>query len=217
MLGIVTGLAAEARIARRLSACVEAGGGDEAGASRAAGRLIDRGCAVLLSFGLAGGLDPGLRPGDLVIPGAVAMPDPQDARFVADPGLTRLLGGPTHAVLLGGGPMLATAADKRIALAATGAVAVDLESAAVARIAARHGLPFAVLRAVCDPAGRDLPAAALAALDTEGRIRPGRVLAAVLRRPGGIPGLIRLGQDAAAARRTLLGRVAALGPLRWPP
>ena len=35
-----------------------------------------------------------------------------------------------------------------------GADAVDLESAAVARVAERMGLPFAVLRAVCDTADR---------------------------------------------------------------
>ncbi|HEY0205470.1 MAG TPA: nucleoside phosphorylase, partial [Acetobacteraceae bacterium] len=111
------------------------------------------------------------------------------------------------------GAILATTDAKAALHARTGAVAVDLESAAVARIAARHGVPFAVLRAVCDPAGRGLPRAALAALDSQGHIGPWRVAAAILARPGDIPGLIALGGDAARARLALVTRVRAIGRL----
>ena len=212
MIGVVTGLAAEARLARGLAARIDAGGGDERGAEQAAERLVAAGCGGLVSFGLAGGLDPDLAPGSLVIPETIIAAG-SEAGLACDPALLRRLGGATQRALLGGGPVLASAAAKRDARARTGAAAVDLESGAAARIALRHGLPFAALRAVCDPAWRDLPQAALVALDAHGRIGPLRVLAAVARRPADIPALIALARDAARARRGLLARVRAIGRL----
>jgi adenosylhomocysteine nucleosidase len=88
---------------------------------------------------------------------------------------------------------------------------VDLESGAVARVALAHGLPFAVLRAVADPAERNLPPAALLALDGAGRIGILRVLGSVFGNPGQILGLLALARDAAAARRALVGRVRTMG------
>lgn len=207
MFGIVVGLRAEARLARRLGAPVEAGGGTAAGAEAAAERLIRAGVRGLLSFGLAGGLDPALRPGDVLVPGRVL----SDAgSWAADPALRHALGLGCAGPVFGGGAVLATAAAKRGLYARTGAVAVDLESAAVARAAERHGLPFAVLRAVCDPASRDLPRAALVALDGAGRIGALRVLGAVAARPREVPALLALGADAARARRALAARLRRL-------
>ncbi len=201
-LGIVVGLEAEARIARRWTRHVAIGGGGAAGATRAADTLAPH-VTALLSFGLAGALDSALRAGDLVIP-ATILDGPES--WTADPALTARLGGPTHATMLGGGTILATAWDKAAAQARTGATAIDLESAAVARAAARHGLPFAVLRAIADPAHRSLPRAALVALDPQGRVGLLRVLTAALAEPRTWPALIALGRDAAHARATLLRR-----------
>lgn len=181
------------------------GGGDAAGAARAVAALAPT-VQALVSFGLAGGLDPALQPGDLLVPEAVVL---DGTRWPTDPTLSRALGGATPHTLLGGGPLLATAAQKRAARAASGAHAVDLESAAVAREAAARGMPFAVLRAVIDGAGTDLPQAALVALDARGRIGGLRVVFAALTHPAELPALIALGRAAAAARRALAGRVAA--------
>jgi len=189
---------------------VQAGGGGAAGAERAAEQLVQNGAKGLLSFGLAGGLDPGLVPGDLLNPAMVVL----DGKiWFTDPVLMARLGPTTPGALYGGGKVLATAAAKATLFHCTGAVAIDLESAAVARVAQQHGLPFAVLRAVCDAAGRDLPHAALVALDSAGRIGLLRIGGAVLARPWEVPNLIRLANDAARARRALMARVAAIGPL----
>ncbi len=203
-LGVVVGLEVEARLARRWGIPVAVGGGDAAGAARAAEALAP-GVRGFISFGLAGGLDPALRAGTLLVPDRVV--DGNDA-WETDGGLRAALGGGTGHVLLGGGAILATAVVKRTAWTA-GAHAVDLESAAVARVAAAAGKPYAVLRAVCDEAGRDLPAAALVALDVSGRIGAVRVGLAVLRRPGQLPALLGLARDAARARAALAGRVRA--------
>ncbi len=208
-LGVVVGLAAEARIARALRAVVTIGGGTPGGAEMAAESLAAGGANGLLSFGLAGGLDPALRPGDLLVPRAVRA---FGQSWPADPGLLAVLGGPTIELLLSEATVVASAAAKRRLWQATGAAAVDLESGAVAEAAIRHDLPFAVLRAVCDPASRSLPAAALSALNTAGRVRPWRFLAVALGHPGQLGALFALASDARCARRALAERVRALGP-----
>jgi adenosylhomocysteine nucleosidase len=171
--------------------------------------LIADGAQALISFGLAGGLDPALRPGALAIPRIVVT----DGReHEAGPTLLARLRGPTIERLFGGSAIAAHPADKHRLWRDTGSAAIDLESGAVARAASAAGIPFAVLRAVCDPAGRRLPQAAMAALDQAGAIAGLRIARSVLRRPGQIPGLIALARDAAAARRALLRHVAAIGP-----
>lgn len=199
MLGIVVGLEAEARIARRLG-LVAIGGGLPEGAEAAAEQLVARGVTALVSFGLAGGLDPALSAGVLVIPAKVLE---GDQCFPTDPALSARLGTSPPWSALAGTAILADPAAKRAAWHATGAAIIDLESGAVARVAARHNLPFAVLRAVCDPANRALPPLALAAIGAGGRIGAGRVIASLLRHPGQIPSLLGLARDALRARRAL--------------
>ena len=197
------GLEAEARLARRWGLPVAVGGGTAAGAARAAASLAPD-VRAIVSFGLAGGLNPGLRPGAVLVPRTVC---DADGAWTTDDALNAALGGCTGHVLLGGGSVLATVAEK--AAHAAGADAVDLESAAVARVAARHGLAFAALRAVCDDAHRALPHAALVALDARGRIGMVRVIGAALAHPGELAALVALARDAARARAALVARVAA--------
>ncbi len=205
-LGIVVGLEAEARLARRLGALVEVGGGDAEGAAAATARLIGQGVRSLLSFGLAGGLDPSLSPGTLLVPDVVLS---RDGHWPTHPPLSAELGR-VGGALFSGGAVVASAAAKRALFERTGAAAVDLESAAVAEQAARHAIPFAVLRAICDPAGRSLPQAALVALDSAGKIGPWRVARSALAHPRELAALIVLAADAARARRALSRRVITI-------
>ena len=199
-LGVVVGLSAEARLAAPLGR-VEAGGGGPAGAAAAARRLIAGGATALLSFGLAGGLDPSLRPGTLVIPRRVRLPDGRS--LATEAGLLGPLD-PTSDTLLAGERILATVAEKRAAWEASGAAAIDLESGEVALAARAAGLGFAVLRAICDPAERSLPAAAMLALDSGGRVSLARVMGSLIAAPGQLPALLRLADDARRARASLL-------------
>ncbi len=169
---------------------------------------MQQGATALVSFGLAGGLDPALEPGDVVVPAFVLS---DGARLEADAALARRFGGFTGHTILAGDTVADSVAGKAALRTATGADAIDLESGAVAQIAARHGLPFAIVRAICDPAQRDLPPAASIALNPSGQIALAPVLWSVLRRPGQIPGLMALGRDAARARRSLLRLVATFG------
>jgi adenosylhomocysteine nucleosidase len=199
-IGVVVGLAAEARIARRLGWLVAIGGGTASGAEAAANALVRQGCVGLISFGLAGGLDPALRPGALIVPSVVIA---GGKRYTGDPTLSCMLGGATPHLLLGADAVVASVEEKCWQREQTGAAAVDLESGAVARVASTHSIPFAVLRAICDPADHALPPVALAALDTHGGIRAWRVLASIAARPTQLPALLALAADAAAAKRSL--------------
>ena len=107
--------------------------------------------------------------------------------------------GPIHA----DGKMILTAADKRALHAATGAIAVDMESHIAARVAARHGLPFAILRVISDDTAHDLPAAVQKGMQPDGGMAVGPVIMSLLRDPRQLPGLIRTAIDAERGFRAL--------------
>ena len=205
----LVGFAAEARIAHASGWLVGMGGGTAAGAARAAQRLIDAGASALVSFGLAGGLDPALPAGTVIVAAAVLA----DGRsWPTDPALNARLGGSTGHVCLSLDHIAASTEEKRRLGRVTGAAVADMESGAAAAAAAKAGVPFAVLRAICDPADRPLPSAALVALNANGRIGFTRLAGSLLRDPGQMGALLRLARDAAAARRALRARVAGMHP-----
>ena len=99
--------------------------------------------------------------------------------------------------------MVATTAEKAALFQRTSAVAVDMESHRVARVAAEAGLPALAIRAIGDPAGRALPELAVRALGEDGRPRIGPVVAGLLRKPGDLAALLRVKRDTDAALATL--------------
>lgn len=90
------------------------------------------------------------------------------------------------------------------------AVAVDMESAALASVARRHDVPFAVVRTISDRVGESLPLDFNLFLRTTGRVA-GWFEGAIqcLRRPASWAGLARLGLDSRRAAERLTG---FLGP-----
>ena len=78
-----------------------------------------------------------------------------------------------------------------------------MESRAVADVAARTGLPFAIVRAVSDTAGHALPSAALAGFGDDGEANIGAVIATLSRRPLDLFPLIRTAFRANRAIRAL--------------
>jgi adenosylhomocysteine nucleosidase len=212
-LAFITGLTAEARLLAGLPCITRAGGGTPAGAAGQAEAAIRAGAKALVSFGLAGGLDPALEAGTILRPATVLW---RKASFPTDADLTAALGGVTYGKLLAAEATIVSAREKQAAYAATGAAAVDLESGAVAEIAHRHGVPFAVLRAICDTASENLPPAALEALDPAGKIKFLRLAQSLLRQPGQIQALLALAAHANTARKNLgreVARIAARGAL----
>jgi hypothetical protein len=104
------------------------------------------------------------------------------------------------------GPVLTSRAKAELGRR-TGALAVDMESAAVARAAKELHKPFFCLRVICDPLHRSLHEALLAGLDDRGTSRPGRLALALVQRPWLLTTFLGMLRDynQAAATLTRLG------------
>lgn len=162
----------------------------------------------VLSFGIAGGLAPQARTGDVLLAGTLHA----DRVFMPDAAWTAVLAADTGArvvPLAASDALLADVEAKRALHEATGARAVDMESGAVARFATARGLPFAVLRAVADGPDDALPHAARRALTPDGRPALWPVLAGLARRPWELPALARLGRASARAHAALAHSISS--------
>ncbi len=165
----------------------------------------------VISFGVAGGLDPSLKSGDVVVADEVMA---GENRWLAgfalnDDLIGKLTVGLGRRVVRGG---LAGVEDVVVAQASkaalrneTGAAAVDMESHIAAAYAAEAGLPFAALRVISDPASRALPALARNAIKPNGDIDLGMILRGVVRNPRTLRALVSTGIDFNRALRSLRG------------
>ena len=209
---VVVGMAFEARIAAGLGVPVVCGG-DGKNLAVSLSRAMAAGCGGLISFGVAGGLAPNLKPGHCVIGSSILDGDetrPTDARWAQR--LLRIIPGAVHGAIVGVSEPLAHASAKHSLHQQTGAVAVDMESHVVARAAEQHGVPLAAIRVVVDPVERTIPRSALAGTRSDGTIDPLAVMYSVMRNPRDLLGLIRLSFDTRAARATLVRGSGLLGP-----
>lgn len=209
---VVVGMAFEARIAAGLGVPVVCGG-DGSQLEGALARAMAAGCGGLISFGVAGGLAPELKPGTCVIGSSILHGEesrPTDARWAQR--LMRIIPDAVHGPILGVAEPIAHASAKRALHRETGAIAVDMESQVVARAAERHGVPLAAIRVVIDPVERTIPRSALAGTRADGTVDPFAVVRSLLRYPRDFAGLIRMTFDARAARATLVRGTALLGP-----
>ena len=207
-----SGLAAEARVARAAGFQVIVGGGDP-GRTETLVEDAAQEAKCLVSFGVAGGLAPHLKPGDVILSAEVIG---DDRRWRPSARFHRSVAGLAHQIgaidgpVLGSRDILATEEDKERAWLDSGALAVDLESAIVARAAEAAGIPFLVLRTIADPARRELPPAALIPLAQDGTPSFIRVVAEVMRRPSQITALFGLARETRQALTALAGPARAL-------
>jgi adenosylhomocysteine nucleosidase len=217
--GVVTGFLFEGALIARSAAHLPvpqrpllfAAGADADRAESGARALVEQGAEMLLSFGLAGGLDPILGPGTIIVGEQVVAPD--GVKLNVDPELMVKLSAAlgNEAVIrpiASACQALTSSADKAALFQATGASAVDMESYGVARAARDLAVPFGILRCVSDPAWRSLPGAALVGIAADGGVRTGAVLGAALRRPWEIWALVRPAFD----RRAALQKLRGVGP-----
>ena len=228
-----TGLQREAKIIARPGLVAVSCGGHgallEAALEAQIARERPRG---VMSVGIAGALDPGLRVGDvvtgtrlerdgrtfnnIVIPANAGthlrnVPE-MGSRVRGDDGSLKSRPSSESEVL---GVDLAVTTDtaKAALRAATNAAAVDMESHIAARVAARHKLPFAAIRVISDTAHHDLPPAACVPLRPDGSIDLPRVLVALARQPSQLPALLRLARDTNVALKVLADLLRRLDSL----
>jgi adenosylhomocysteine nucleosidase len=169
---------------------------------------------LVVSCGFGGALEAGLAAGDLVLATAVrgaggdVLTAPESPRIAAARALhgLRCLQGELVSVT----SVAATPEEKR-ALARPGALAVDMESHAVARAAQEAGIPWLALRVVVDPLDSELPPFTREARG--GYLWP--ALRHALSGPRAAAGLVRLARDsrrAGAALELAIGRLARALP-----
>jgi hopanoid-associated phosphorylase len=174
------------------------------GMAEALTKAIEPGCGGIVSFGIAGGLDPRLAAGTHVVASAVIGPTgtiATDARW--SQALLKTRPDAVHASILGVDEPVVGPFGKIRKFHRTGAVTVDMESHITAEVATRHGLPFAAFRVVADPAHLRLPRAALAGMRADGTLDRLAVMRALLRAPTEIGGLMAVTRHTAVARLAL--------------
>ena len=207
---IVTGLVQEARIAAGPGMAVICSSSDPQQLRALLTVLDPTTIRGVISFGVAGGLDPTMKSGDVVVATEVMA---GDARWLAGLTLNEDL---VASVALGGRRIvrgrLAGAEEVVVARhvkaalhSETGAAAVDMESHIAADYAAKAGLPFAALRVVSDPAHRALPSSAMAAIKPNGDIDLRKIMRSVVRNPMTLLDLVSTGIDFSRALRSLRG------------
>jgi len=175
-------------------------------ADQAARKLIAQGANCLISWGCAAALAPQLKPGDLVVPEQVLSEQQvsdtdkqwlQHLRHLSPP-ISAVSGTLSESIHI-----VAGSTEKQRIHQDTGALALDMESAAVVKAAQQANLPCLVIRAIADPVTMDLPQAVVHALNGQGRVELSKLLRFLLTHPWEIPALIKLGLHFNAARTTL--------------
>ena len=186
--------------------------------------LIEAGATALASWGMAGGLDPTLGAGAILLPTEVLGPDGQS--FNTAPAWRDRLSRAVAALapvrsgkLVTRSRAVGSVADKAELFRATGAAAVDMESASVGAVAESHQLPFIAVRVIVDSAADVLPRAVTAAADHEGHLQIWRLIGALALAPNELAPLIRLARRYRAANRSLaaIAKTGSLAPYAFSP
>lgn len=206
---IVTGLVQEARIAAGPGMVVICSSSDPRQLRSLLTVFDPSTIRGVISFGVAGGLDPSLKPGDIVLATEVVAGDARwlaglslNEEVVANLALKRRV---VRGGLAGAEEVIVAQARKAALWLQTGAAAVDMESHIAAAYAADAGLPFAALRVISDSAHRSLPTLAKTAIRPDGKVDLRKILSGVVRDPTALSALVSTGIDFNRALRSLRG------------
>jgi len=222
-LGIVAALPAEAKCLvgltdknnahlspRQLSdhVCLVIAGIGQEQATKAAIILIKHGADALLSWGCAGALSGDLQPGDVLLPQSITS-QTSDTLYTDSAWHAHLFGllsdicKPVTGALAGSTDIITEPAQKQALYHSSGAVAGDMESAAIAMVAQDAHIPFMAIRAIADDVTTGIPAYISRGMDIYGNIYPARMLGLLLTHPASWHQLMRLKRQFSAAKATL--------------
>ena len=223
LLSVITGTRREAFCFRSLIRTgqieITCSGANSNRATVLAEQAVAAGATSLLSFGLAGGLDPSLGSGTLVV--AESIIDPPADRFSTDEAwrlavaedLTKAGIDFVSGAGIGADEAIPNPEAKKKLFEDTQALFVDMESHAVMQVAREHGVPCLVIRAIADSALDILPNVAMTIIDSDGEVRYGALAQKLLSQPSDIFKLISLWRVSRHAFANL-SRVASLPSLR---
>jgi adenosylhomocysteine nucleosidase len=185
-------------------------------ARAAAECLLLEGAKALVSWGTAGALVEGLPSGTLVLPSAVVHSNglvPVDS--VWRERLSTHLGQrlPVNTGTIAQSDAVLTSPEQKHEFhQKTGAIAVDMESAAIGAVAGRHQVPFLAIRSIVDPCEMALPRCAVEAVDEYGNTLWRKLLSGIRENPGSLAALIQLAFHFRAALSTLRTVAQLAGP-----
>ncbi len=188
MIAVVCAVPAERRALSGLAderLRVHVSGIGAANAARAAEAVAAAAPEALISAGFCGALAADLRVGDLVA-ADVVVDERTGERFDADPALLAAAPG-RHGTMVSAERVARTPADR----ARLDGLAVDMESAALARAAGAAGIPFLALRAVTDERHHRVPDFDRV-MNAAGRLTPGAGLLHFVLHPRELPALVCL-------------------------
>ena len=162
----------------------------------------------VISFGIAGGLDPSLNPGDIVLATKVVS---GSQSWSTSSQLTSVIHGMLvkgsvtfhQGIVAGSDTDLTSVSDKASLYASSGAELVDNESQVAAAFAAAQGLPFAAIRTVADPSNLTLPSSVVSGLSSSSGIDLIAFFTSLATNSSQIPSLMTLAGDTGAALNSL--------------
>jgi adenosylhomocysteine nucleosidase len=170
---------------------------------RALAHAFDGAPDLCIASGLSGSLKSSYAPSDVLV-----------ARMVADVAGTRLIqcdqefvtragsaGGKVVDKFLVSGRVVSTAEEKQ-ALSSSGD-AVDMESLYVLAAASQRGIRSLAIRAISDAADSNMPLDFDKVFSDRGDVSVAKVVGQLVRKPGRLPGLLRLANESEHAANTL--------------
>ena len=180
-------------------------------ASSATEYLISQGATKIISWGCAAALSETLKPGDLMLANelisteeSIAIPLKMNANWHLH---TKELLTPFVKVhsgcLVESKSIVSSSEHKKQIHINTNAIALDMESIAIAKVANRHTFPFLAIRVIADPVEMNLPLAIYKSLNEQGEVSLSKLLLYLANHPAELPGLIRLGLHFKSATKTL--------------
>lgn len=169
--------------------------------------LIKKGAKRLISWGCAAALEAELKPGDLVLPKNLHS-EKHETISIESLWLTHVLDHfsdfkPLTGLLAESPIIVAESSEKQTIHSRSGAIALDMESVAIAKTAIQHDFPALVIRSIADPVTMSLPNAISYALNQQGDVSLTKLLWFLLTHPNELPALIKLGLHFKVAKNKL--------------
>ena len=168
-------------------------------ARRAAQALIDgHSPRWVISAGFSGALEPGMKVGDIVVGNSIVDAEGTelkiDMKMPANPAAGLYVGR-----LLMVDRIVRSVAEKKTLAERLGAIAVDMESLAVAQVCHDSKTRFLAVRVISDDMSADLPPELLSVVGSSGAVRLGAVAGAIFKRFGSVKDLWKLREQGMGA------------------
>jgi len=158
----------------------------------------------VLSVGFSGGLLPEMKVGDIVLANSIV--DTHGNELKVD---LKMGDDPDKGVYVGrfvnSDEIVRLVKDKQELAEKHAAIAVDLESLAVAQICRETGTKFMAVRVISDDLSADLPSEVMSVIGSTGALRVGSAIGSLFKRPSSFKDLWRLRETAHQAAERLAG------------